>query len=63
LSTARIAPGDMSIPDSDGHNACTHPTQTKIVELLREVHLIAFRKIERLNMRIVELENQNRQFL
>jgi predicted DNA-binding transcriptional regulator AlpA len=37
------------------------PTQTKIIELLREVHLIAFKEIERLNMRIVELENQNRQ--
>jgi hypothetical protein len=36
-------------------------TQTKIVELLREVHLIAFKEIERLNMRIVELEIQNRQ--
>jgi predicted DNA-binding transcriptional regulator AlpA len=34
--------------------------QTKIIELLREVHLIAFKEIERLNMRIVELENQNR---
>jgi hypothetical protein len=37
------------------------PTQTKIIELLREVHLIAFKEIERLNMRIVELEIQNRQ--
>ena len=37
------------------------PTQTKIIELLREVHLIAFKEIERLNMRIVELENQHRQ--
>ncbi len=36
-------------------------TQTKIIELLREVHLIAFKEIERLNMRIVELENQHRQ--
>ena len=36
-------------------------TQTKIIELLREVHLIAFKEIERLNMRIVELENQTRQ--
>jgi predicted DNA-binding transcriptional regulator AlpA len=47
--------------DNDGHNACMDPTQTKIIELLREVHLIAFKEIERLNMRIVELENQNRQ--
>jgi predicted DNA-binding transcriptional regulator AlpA len=37
------------------------PNQTKIIELLREVHLIAFKEIERLNMRIVELENQHRQ--
>jgi hypothetical protein len=26
--------------------------QTRIIELLREVHLIAFKEIERLNMRI-----------
>ena len=36
-------------------------TQTKIIELLREVHLIAFKEIERLNLRIVELEHQHRQ--
>lgn len=36
-------------------------TQSKIIELLREVHLIAVKEIERLNMRIVELENQNHQ--
>ena len=36
-------------------------TQAKIIELLREVHLIAFKEIERLNMRIAELENQHRQ--
>lgn len=35
--------------------------QTRIIELLREVHLIAFKEIERLNMRIAELENQYRQ--
>jgi predicted DNA-binding transcriptional regulator AlpA len=33
-----------------------HPTQTKIIELLREAHLIAFKEIERLNMRIAEME-------
>jgi len=33
--------------------------QSKIIELLREVHLIAFKEMERLNLRIVELENQN----
>jgi len=32
--------------------------QAKIVELLREVHLIAFKEIERLNLRIAELESQ-----
>jgi hypothetical protein len=37
-------------------------TQTRIIELLREVHLLAIKKeVERLNMRIVELENQHRQ--
>ncbi len=36
------------------------PTQTKIIELLREVHLIAFKETERLNMRIAELENHYR---
>ena len=35
--------------------------QTRIVELLREVHLIALTEIERLNLRIVELENQRHQ--
>jgi len=33
------------------------PNQTKIVELLREIHLIAFKEIERLNLRIAELES------
>jgi predicted DNA-binding transcriptional regulator AlpA len=35
-------------------------TQAKIIELLREVHALALKEIERLNLRIVELENQNR---
>lgn len=35
--------------------------QSRITDLLREVHLIAFREIERLNTLIVELENQHRQ--
>jgi predicted DNA-binding transcriptional regulator AlpA len=35
--------------------------QARIIELLREVHLIAFKEIERLNMRIAELETQHRQ--
>jgi len=35
--------------------------QARVIELLREVHLIAFKEIERLNLRIVELEHQNRQ--
>ena len=36
-------------------------TQAKIIELLREVHLLAFKEIERLNLRVAELEIQNRQ--
>lgn len=47
--------------DGDGHNTCMDQTQARIIELLREVHLIAFKEIERLNMRIAELENQHRQ--
>jgi len=35
--------------------------QGKIIELLREVHLIAFKEMERLNLRIAELESLNRQ--
>jgi hypothetical protein len=34
--------------------------QARIVELLREAHLIAFKEIERLNLRIAELESQDR---
>lgn len=34
--------------------------QSKIIDLLREVHLIAFKEIERLNLRIAELESQHR---
>lgn len=47
--------------DGDGHNAWMDSNQARIIELLREVHLIAFKEIERLNLRIVELENQYRQ--
>jgi predicted DNA-binding transcriptional regulator AlpA len=36
-------------------------TQTKIIELLREVHLLAIMEVERLNLRISELENEHRQ--
>lgn len=32
--------------------------QARIIELLREVHLIVFQEMERLNLRIVELENR-----
>ena len=35
-------------------------TQAKIIELLREVHVLALKEIERLNLRITELEIQNR---
>jgi predicted DNA-binding transcriptional regulator AlpA len=34
------------------------PNQAKVIELLREVHLIAFKEIERLNLRITELESR-----
>jgi hypothetical protein len=36
-------------------------TQTKIIELLREVHLLAIKEVERLNLRILELENRQHQ--
>jgi predicted DNA-binding transcriptional regulator AlpA len=36
-------------------------SQAKIIELLREVHLIAFKEIERLNLKVAELEIRNRQ--
>jgi len=35
--------------------------QTKIIELFREVHLIAIKEMERLNLRIAELESSARQ--
>jgi predicted DNA-binding transcriptional regulator AlpA len=37
------------------------PSQAKIIELLREVHLLAVKEIERLSLRNAELEIQNRQ--
>lgn len=37
------------------------PTQAKIIELLREIHVLAFKEIERLNLRIAELENEHSQ--
>jgi hypothetical protein len=40
--------------------ALTQP-KTQIIELLREVHLLAITEMERLNRGIVELENQNRE--
>ena len=33
-------------------------TQSQIIELLREVHLLAIKEVERLNMRVAELEAQ-----
>ena len=33
--------------------------QARIIELLREAHLIAYKEIERLNLRIAELETQH----
>jgi predicted DNA-binding transcriptional regulator AlpA len=32
-----------------------------MIELLREVHLLALKEVERLNLRIAELESENRQ--
>src|SRR5437867_9817767 len=32
--------------------------QARIIELLREVHLITFKEVERLNLRIAELESR-----
>jgi predicted DNA-binding transcriptional regulator AlpA len=57
--------------DTGGEGRVNHPilldttmvrmdNQARIIELLREVHLIVFKEMERLNLRIVELENQNR---
>jgi predicted DNA-binding transcriptional regulator AlpA len=43
------------------HNACMDANQTKIIDLLREVHLLAFKEIERLNLRIAELQSESRQ--
>ena len=40
---------------------CMDQTQTRIIELLREVHLLAIKEVERLNLRISELENEHRQ--
>lgn len=53
-------PDDLcGIPEHcDDHNAWMDPTQTKIIELLREVHLLAIKEVERLNRRITELEKQ-----
>jgi hypothetical protein len=49
---------DLCYPgDGEGHNPGMDPTQTKIIDLLREVHLLALREVERLNLRIVELES------
>lgn len=36
-------------------------TQAKIIELLREVHVLALKEIERLNLKVAELEIRNRQ--
>jgi hypothetical protein len=46
-----------------GVRSCIDRNQTKIVELLREVHLIAIKELERLNLQIAELENQVRPVL
>ena len=40
-----------------GKNPFMDANQSRIIELLREVHLLAFKEIERLNLRIAELQN------
>jgi hypothetical protein len=42
------------------HNPFIDSTQSKIIELLREVHLLVIKEVERLNLRITELETQQR---
>ena len=37
---------------SHSDNSSMDPTQIKIIELIREVHLLAIKEVERLNMRI-----------
>jgi hypothetical protein len=39
-------------PREAAHNPLMEATQTKIIELLREVHLLAIKEVERLNLRI-----------
>jgi hypothetical protein len=45
----------------DGHNRLMDAPQTKIIELLREVHLLAVKEIEKLTCGFVELENEHPQ--
>jgi predicted DNA-binding transcriptional regulator AlpA len=59
LSIRSVRPG-WNPDTSDGHNALMDAAQSKIIEILREVHLLALKEIERLNLRIAELEIQNR---
>jgi len=40
---------------------CMDTNQAKIIELLQYVHLTAINEIERLNLRIAELESRDRQ--
>jgi hypothetical protein len=46
--------------DYDSHDAFMDLTQAKIIELLREVHQLAIKEVERLNLRVVDLENEQR---
>jgi predicted DNA-binding transcriptional regulator AlpA len=43
----------------DYDNPFMDQTQAQIIGLLREIHLLALKEIERLNFRIAELENEN----
>lgn len=42
-----------------GNSAYMDSNQARTIELLLEVHLIAFKEIERLNLRIAELHDQD----
>jgi hypothetical protein len=42
---------------SRGDNSGMDTNQNKVIETLREVHLLAFNEFERLNLRIAELES------
>jgi len=60
--TNPLPSADPQIPGTlNRHNPCMDETRSKIIELLREVHLLTLKEVERLNLRIAELKAQNRQ--